>query len=62
MNIRIENFTEMNVARVRHIGPYDGIPKAYKNLFNVWLPQSGEQTDDRPFMEVYQNSPGRHRP
>lgn len=45
-----------------HRGPYDGIREAYKRLFEVWLPQSGEEMDDRPFMEIYQNSPSDSAP
>ncbi len=55
--ISLDTLAAGRYAVYTHQGPYDGIPKAYKNLFNVWLPQSGEQMDDRPFMEIYQNSP-----
>ena len=40
-----------------HRGPYDGIVEAYMRLFELWLPQSGEEMDDRPCMEIYHNSP-----
>ena len=40
-----------------HRGPYDGIAEAYKRLFTLWLPGSGEEMDDRPCMELYRNSP-----
>ena len=40
-----------------HRGPYEGIPEAYKLLYGLWLPQSGEDVDDRPCMEIYRNSP-----
>ena len=40
-----------------HHGPYDGIPEAYRRLFRSWLPQSGEEMDDRPCMEIYRTSP-----
>ncbi len=40
-----------------HRGPYDGIAEAYQRLFSRWLPQSGEDIDDRPVMEIYRNSP-----
>ena len=40
-----------------HRGPYDGIAGAYKRLFTLWLPGSGEEMDDRPCMEIYRNSP-----
>lgn len=40
-----------------HRGSYDGLPEAYKLLYEVWLPQSGEEVGDRPCMEIYLNSP-----
>ena len=40
-----------------HRGPYDGISEAYKCLFGSCLPQSGEELDDRPCMELYRNTP-----
>lgn len=40
-----------------HCGAYDGIPEAYRRLFGLWLPQSGEEIDERPCMEIYRNSP-----
>ena len=40
-----------------HRGPYDGIAEAYRRLFGLWLPQSGEEMDDRPCMEICRNSP-----
>lgn len=38
-------------------GPYRGLRKAYRRLFEAWLPGSGEEADDRPCMEIYRNSP-----
>ena len=40
-----------------HRGYYDGIADAYGRLFGSWLPESGEELDDRPCMEIYRNSP-----
>ncbi len=40
-----------------HRGPYDGIAEAYRRMFSLWLPQSGEDIDNRPDMEIYRNSP-----
>ena len=40
-----------------HRGAYDGILEAYRRLFGLWLPQSGEEVDERPCMEIYRNSP-----
>lgn len=39
-----------------HRGPYDGIAEAYRRMYSLWLPQSGEDIDDRPDMEIYRNS------
>jgi AraC family transcriptional regulator len=38
-------------------GPYSGIHGAFRRLFGRWLPESGEEIDDRPCMEVYLNDP-----
>ncbi len=40
-----------------HRGPYDGIPQAYRRMRTQWLPQSGEEADDGPDMEIYLNTP-----
>ena len=45
-----------------HRGTYDGIPEAYRYLFGLWLPQSGEEVDDRPCMTIYRNTPPRGAP
>ena len=37
-------------------GPYRGLRKSYRRLFEVWLPGSGEAVDDRPCMEIYRLS------
>lgn len=42
-------------ALYRHVGPYDGINGVFRQLFGVWLPQSGFEPDDRPCMEIYRN-------
>ncbi len=44
-------------AVLTHHGPYEAIPGAYRHLFTAWLPQSGEDPDGRPCMEIYRNSP-----
>jgi AraC family transcriptional regulator len=38
-------------------GPYSGIGDAFRRLFGLWLPASGEEVDDRPCMEIYLNDP-----
>lgn len=44
-------------AVIEHIGPYSELEQAYKWLFGVWLPASGEQAADQPMAELYLNSP-----
>lgn len=55
--ISIDRIEGGRYAVCTHRGSYDGISEAYKNLFGSWLPQSGEELDDRPCMEIYRNSP-----
>ncbi len=31
--------------------------RVYRELYGVWLPQSGEEAADRPPIELYVNSP-----
>jgi AraC family transcriptional regulator len=38
-------------------GPYSGIGEAFRRLFDLWLPRSGESLDDRPCVEIYRNDP-----
>ena len=40
-------------AVYRLVGPYEGIPAAYRRLFDTWLAGSAETADDRPCMELY---------
>lgn len=55
--IALDTIEAGRYAVYTHRGPYDGITEAYARLFGVWLPQSGEEVDDRPCMELYRNSP-----
>ena len=55
--ISIDRIEGGRYAVYTHRGSYDGIPEAYKRLFGVWFPQSGEELADRPCMEIYRNSP-----
>ena len=56
-DISIDRLDAGRYAVYTHHGSYDGIPEAYRRLFGRWLPQSGEELDDRPCMELYRNSP-----
>ena len=40
-----------------HKGPYADLHVTWDRLFSAWLPQSGEEPDDRPTMEEYLNNP-----
>ena len=55
--IDIDRIGAGRYAVCTHRGPYDEIAGAYKRMFGSWLPQSGEELDDRPCMEIYRNSP-----
>ncbi len=41
----------------RHIGPYTELEKTYAELFNNWLPASGEARNGSPIFEVNLNDP-----
>jgi AraC family transcriptional regulator len=36
-------------------GSYSQMPETFRRMLRRWLPSSGEQLDDRPFMEIYLN-------
>ncbi len=55
--ITLDTLPAGRYAIYTHRGPYDGIAEAYRRMFSLWLPQSGEDIDDRPDMEIYRNSP-----
>ena len=44
-------------ARLRHIGPYDGLEAATQALVGFWLPASGWQAADFPTMHQFINDP-----
>ena len=56
-DIAVETLAAGRYAVYTHHGSYDGIPEAYRQLSQRWLPQSGEEMDVRPCMEIYFNSP-----
>ena len=41
----------------RLVGPHEGIDKAYRQLFDEWLPGSGEVVAQAPCMELYRKTP-----
>ena len=40
----------------RLTGPYEGIARAYRRLFEEWLPESGEKLAEGPCMELYRHA------
>ena len=46
----------------RVTGPYGGIAKAYRRLFEDWLPASGEALADGPCMELYRHTQSHRLP
>lgn len=49
-------------ACILHKGPYVELEGAYRWLYHVWLPQSGEEPADQPIVEEYLNNPREHPP
>jgi AraC family transcriptional regulator len=45
------------VATLVHKGPYAELERVYRILYEEWLPESGEEADDRPCFEQYLNNP-----
>ena len=56
-DITVDKLAAGRYAIYTHRGPYDGITEAYRRLFSLWLPQSGEEVADRSCMEIYRNTP-----
>ena len=44
-------------AEVVHKGPYEAMKEVYDWLAGSWLPASGYEAADRPFLEIYRNTP-----
>lgn len=61
-DIAIDTLLGGRYAIHRVQGPYDRLPQAYQRLYALWLPRSGEELDDRPCVEIYQNTPRESRP
>ena len=45
------------IAVLTHKGPYAELESVYRWLYGQWLPNSGEEADDRPCFEEYLNNP-----
>lgn len=55
-DVTVDTLATGRHAICTHRGPYDGISEAYRRLFSLWLPQSGEEIADRSCMEIYRNT------
>ncbi|GAA2937029.1 AraC family transcriptional regulator [Microbacterium luteolum] len=44
-------------AVLRYVGPYSSMHRAYRWLYGVWLPSSGEEPRDHPVFEEYLTDP-----
>ncbi|SHI53823.1 GyrI-like small molecule binding domain-containing protein [Halodesulfovibrio aestuarii] len=47
---------EGRYASVTHRGPYETLYITYSVLFGEWLPQSGEELQDAPSLQIYLNN------
>jgi AraC family transcriptional regulator len=55
--VRIQTIEGGPYAILKLVGPYEGLPAAYRWLYGTWLPTSGRETRNAPAYEVYVNSP-----
>jgi AraC family transcriptional regulator len=53
--IRIDRIPGGRYATHVMKGPYSQMGDAFRRLFGLWLPASGEEHDDRPCIEIYLN-------
>jgi AraC family transcriptional regulator len=54
--VRLERIVGGRYAVHRLKGSYSGIKEAFRRIFGLWLPASGEALGDRPCREIYRNS------
>jgi AraC family transcriptional regulator len=62
MPFHITHTSAGRCAQVVFTGPYAELHTAYAWLYQVWLPQSGEQPGDQPPIEEYLNDPRSNPP
>ena len=56
-DVRLIEIPPARVAVTVHKGPYAELDRVYDALYGEWLPDSGEEADDRPCFEQYLNNP-----
>lgn len=44
-------------AAALHVGPYEGLGKAYAYIYRQWMPENGKEIQADPTIEVYLNDP-----
>ncbi len=57
--LEIFNTRAGRYAVFHYKGPYENAGKVYDWIFGSWLPQSGEEADDHPSVDIYLNTPDR---
>ncbi len=60
MDVTVKDFPEMNVAYVRHIGPYQGDEALFSSLFNklcTWAGPRGLLNEQAQMLAVYHDNP-----
>lgn len=55
--LSIQTIAAGPVATLRYKGPYADMHNAYRWLYGVWLPASGNEPADAPAIEAYLNNP-----
>lgn len=59
--VTVKDMPEMNVAYVRHVGPYAGMGEVFQNIFQklgAWAGPRGMFQPDTKFLCVYHDDPG----
>ncbi len=57
MNVEVKKLPELHVAYIRHIGPYHGIPEAFKKLDRWAGPRGLINFPETKFLGVYHDNP-----
>jgi AraC family transcriptional regulator len=57
MNVEVKELPELQVAYIRHIGPYHGIPEAFKKLDRWAGPRGLINFPETKFLGVYHDNP-----
>lgn len=55
--LRQERLPAGRYACATHVGAYEGLPDAWRELLGGWLPLSGERLGNGATFEIYRNTP-----